>query len=337
VSSERVLHPKHGPHNPSVFTPSRRPNSVRRTTTHDSLRPDGLLGDVHLVATGRDLRTDADGQAAVVATARLDATIEYIPERLVTTISVDPPAEGIERLVGVRASSGFRQAVDDNVPDARTHSLRYQLLDDVPTALLVSGYTIGAGGVSMRPRGGLRLQHPDLCAGWATGGTILVEMEATGQVPVVTGPEAPSLRRDDDDLAWHQLSPLPAHGMRRSRRLDVWEGKGVIAVECFFRDSHFAADGLETVVHEYTVDASIDPETRRFLSCDTTVGALPWIECPGAVGSSERLIGAPAEGLRPWVRETFVGPTTCTHLNDTLRSLEGVPDLLAILAQDGLS
>jgi hypothetical protein len=316
-----------------VSTPPRRPNSVRRTTTHDSLRPDGLLGDVHLVARGRDLRTDADGQPSVVATASLDATIQYIPERQVSAISVCPPADGIDRLVGVRASSGFRQAVDDNVPDARTHSLRFQLLDDVPTALLVSGYAIGAGGVKMRPGGGPRLQHPDLCAGWATGGTILVEMEATGQPPVVTGPEAPSLRRDDDDVAWHEITALPAHGMRRSRRLDVWQGKGVITVECFFRDSHVDPDGLETAVHEYTVNASIDPETKRFLTCDTTVGALPWLECPGAVASSQRLIGAPAEGLRPWVRETFVGPTTCTHLNDTLRSLEGVPDLLAILAE----
>jgi hypothetical protein len=28
------------------------------------------------------------------------------------------------------------------------------------------------------------------------------------------------------------------------------------------------------------------------------------------------------------VRDTFTGPTTCTHLNDTLRSLEDVGALL---------
>jgi hypothetical protein len=283
------------------------------------------------VARGRDLRTDGDGQATVVATASLDATIQYLPERQIAAIAVDPPAAGVDRLVGVRASSGFRQAVDEAVPDARTHPLRFQLLDDVPTALLVSGYAIQAGGVKMRPGGGPRLQHPDLCAGWATGGTILVEMDATGQAPVVTGPEAPSLRRDDDDIAWHQTTALPANSMRRSRRLDLWEQHGVIAVDCFFRDSHVDAQGLETAVHEYTVTASIDPETMRFLSCDTAVGALPWLECPGAVASSQRLIGAPAEGLRPWVRETFVGPSTCTHLNDTLRSLEGVATLVTNL------
>jgi hypothetical protein len=331
MSSTRILHPKHGPHNPSESTPARRRHSVRRTTTHDSIRPDGLLGDVHLIATGRDVRTDGGGQATVIATAGLEATINYIPERKITAIAVDPPVDGIDRLIGVRASSGFRQAVDDETPEARAHPLRYQLLDDVPTALLVSGYTIQAGGVKMRPGGGPRLQHPDLCAGWATGGTILVEMEANGQAPVVTGPEAPSLGRDDDELAWHQTGSLPAHSMRRARRIDVWEDKGVIAVDCFFRDSHVDAEGLHTVVHEYTVTATIDPATKRFLSCDTAVGALPWLECPGAVGSSQRLIGAPAEGLRAWVRETFVGPSTCTHLNDTLRSLEGVSGLVAIL------
>jgi hypothetical protein len=179
--------------------------------------------------------------------------------------------------------------------------------------------------------GGPRLQHADLCAGWATGGTILVEMDATGYPPVVTGPEAPPL--DQESLAWHQVPPvLPAHGMRRRRLIDVWEEKGVVAVECFFRDSHFAAQGLETVVHEYTVHASIDPQTMRFVSCDASVGALPWVECPAAAASAQRLAGAPAEGLRGWVRDTFVGPSTCTHLNDTLRSLEDVPALILALS-----
>ena len=57
------------------------------------------------------------------------------------------------------------------------------------------------------------------------------------------------------------------------------------------------------------------------------------MECPGAAASATRLRGAPAAGLRAWVRETFVGPPTCTHLNDTLRSLEGVPDLVVALQQ----
>jgi len=332
VHAERPVHPKHGPHNPSGSTPPRRPSSVRRTTTHDSLRPDGLLGDVELVARGRDLRTEPDGQPTVLATAAVDATIRFVPDRQIMAISTHPRVDSIDQLVGVRASSGFRQAVDNALPGERTsHSLRFQLLDDIPTATLVSGYALGAGGVAMKP-GGPRLQHPDLCAGWATGGTILLEMEATGRAPVVTGPVAPSLERDDDPLGWHEVGPLASHSMRRRRRLDVWAEKAVVSFECFFRDSHFDAEGVETVVHEYTVRASINPETMRFMSCDAAIGALPWLECPAAAASAQRLAGAPVDGLRAWVRDTFVGPSTCTHLNDTLRCLEDVPTLVHAIA-----
>jgi hypothetical protein len=250
--------------------------------------------------------------------------------RRVLEIHTDPPEPALDALVGVTVSSGFRQAVDDAWPDHVRHPLRYQLLDDMPTALLVSGYAIGAGGVRAHPSGP-RLQHADLCAGWVTGGTILVEMGETGTPPVVTGPEAPSLARPDDPLAWHELSPLSAHGMRRWRRLDVWPEAGSIAIECFFRDSHVNPEGLETVVHEYTVEAGLDPSTLRFTRCHADIGALPWAECPGAAASAGRLVGAPAAGLRRWVRETFVGPPTCTHLNDTLRALEDVPVLVELL------
>jgi len=69
----------------------------------------------------------------------------------------------------------------------------------------------------------------------------------------------------------------------------------------------------------------------RFSSCDAAVGGLPWVECPTAATSAQRLIGVPADSLRATVRDTFVGPTTCTHLNDTLRSLEDVPALVGAL------
>ncbi|MGF7234353.1 MAG: DUF2889 domain-containing protein, partial [Frankia sp.] len=101
-----------------------------------------------------------------------------------------------------------------------------------------------------------------------------------------------------------------------------------VAVDAFFRDSHVDGGGLETVVHEYSVAATIDPATMRFTDCQATIGVLPWQECPGAVGSARRLVGTPVEGLRTSIRESFVGTSTCTHLNDTLRALEDVGDLV---------
>lgn len=335
VEPQRELHPRHGPHNPVTAAPRRRRPSVRRTTTHDSLRPDGLLGDVILEARGRDLATDADGKATVLSAAAVHAQIAYVPHRIVTRLSTEPEAHELATVVGQSASSGFRARVDDALGDRRwIHPLRYQLLDDLPTVLLVSGYAIGAGGAAF-PRSGSDLkvlQHPDLCAGWAVGGTILNEMEELGYAPVVTGPPAPDLDGGDDPLAWHEgVAPLPPHGMRRRRCLDIWREEDLVLVECLFRDSHFDTAGCETVVHEYTVHATVDPDTMRFDDCTADVGALPWLECPAAAASAQRLAGTTLDDLRSRVRGSFVGPSTCTHLNDTLRSLEDVPRLLDAL------
>jgi hypothetical protein len=123
--------------------------------------------------------------------------------------------------------------------------------------------------------------------------------------------------------------------MRRRRRIDVWGDDGGFAVECFFRDSHLDADGLETVIHEYTVHGAVDAATMRFTACDAEVGALPWMECPAAAASASRLVGTPVGDLRSRVRGTFVGTTTCTHLNDTLRSMADLPALVAAVPRGG--
>jgi hypothetical protein len=40
-------------------------------------------------------------------------------------------------------------------------------------------------------------------------------------------------------------------------------------------------------------------------------------------------------GLRAWVRSELAGPSTCTHLNDTLRGLADVPHLAGPLLAGG--
>ena len=55
----------------------------------------------------------------------------------------------------------------------------------------------------------------------------------------------------------------------------MWRDGGVTRrVECFFRDSHMSGEGVEMVLHEYTVRATPAPSTRRF-PCDADIGALP--------------------------------------------------------------
>jgi hypothetical protein len=322
---------------PAPRTPPRRPGSVRRTTTHDSLRPDGLLGPVHLDARARDLLTAPDGTAATLAEASVEGRIDYVTNRTITALRSDPPAPELEGLVGLSASSGFRRALDEAMPDEdRGRSLRYQLLDDVPTALLVAGYAIGAAGLR-QPGGSSSLNvgpvpfRADICAGWATGGTLLQQVAAFGHPQTLSGPDAPGLLDADDAVAWHPIGELGPHDMRRARRIDVWPTGDEFGVEAFFRDVHTDAQGRQTIVHEYLVRASVDRETGLFTACEADFGALPYPECPSALASASRLVGTPATDVRSRVKDSFTGTSTCTHLNDTLRSLAGVPHLISVL------
>ena len=58
---------------------------------------------------------------------------------------------------------------------------------------------------------------------------------------------------------------------------------------------------------------------------------LPWMECPEAVASAARVVGMPVGELRHRVRRELVGVSTCTHLNDTLRSLDDLAGLIPSL------
>jgi hypothetical protein len=338
---------------------------VRRTTTHDSLRPEGTGGPVTLIAQGRDLYTAADGNATILAAARVDATASS-PENVLESMVVDPAEDRLRALVGRRASSGFRRAVDEILPgEADLGTVRYQLLDDMPTALLVSGYAVLAGfhAAGGEPGGaerlrrhavprGRALQQVDMCSGWVSDG-VMVSGIAEGIPPYFEGPAVPDIAGpdagDSDSAGWHAHHPLPPGGMRRRRRIDVWldteaDGTQVARVESFFRDSYFPAssdeapDGpgpasAERVIHEYSVRAVVATGTESFRSCAATYGALPWPECPGATASAGRLAGTPVAGLRRRVREEFLGVGTCTHLNDTLRALADVGPLIAILRE----
>jgi len=298
------------------------------------LRPDGLDGTLVLQGRARDVRTDRAGVATVEGEVALFGRVAYGTDRQVLELRSEPAEPRLEALVGARASSGFRSAADSAVPDLRdSQALLYLLLDDLPVATLVSGYAVQYGSPEpLRPTPGVHaLQHADLCSGWRVGGTILIDIEAGNGAPVVTGPVAPSIDTPDDAFGWHEMAPLPANGMRRRRRLDVIATGDTIDLDAMFRDSHMSPDGIETVVHEYTLVATLDAGTHVVVDIEATPHALPWVECPSAAASAQGLVGLPLAGLRPYVRERFVGVPTCTHLNDLLRSLEDVERLVGLL------
>ena len=324
------LHPLHGVHEPTTGNPSRRPGSVRRTTSIDMTRIAGSLDPVYLNGRARELRTADDGTVTELGSATLSATIEFIA-RVVRHVEVTPPVAAMSRLSGAPAMSGFRAAADKAAPELRqARDLRYTLLDDVPVATLISGHALSASNLLGDVAKSGYLPVADQCAGFATGGLLMTSFEA-GDPVIVTGPEAPDLDHSDDSWAWHQLAALPRHGMRRRRRIDVYQGEkpSRVGIDAMFRDTYVRTDGVETIIHEYTLAAEVDSDSGVIAESVATPRVLPWQECPGAAASAQRIAGMTLSDLHFRVRQELFGTSTCTHLNDLLRSVADAENLIA--------
>jgi hypothetical protein len=328
------LHPLHGVHEPTTGNPSRRPRSARRTTSIDMTRDEGSLDPVYLNGRARDLWTAADGTVNELDSATLTATIELIA-RVVRHVEVTPPVAAMSRLAGAPAMSGFRAAADRAAPELRqARDLRYTLLDDVPVATLISGHALSASNLLGDVAKSGYLPVADQCAGFATGGLLLTSFEA-GDPVIVTGPAAPDLDHGDDSWAWHHVAALPRHAMRRRRRIDVYRGESPsrVGIDAMFRDTYVRTDGVETIIHEYTLAAEVDTDSGVIAESVATPRVLPWQECPGAVASAARITGMTLQELHFRVRQELSGTSTCTHLNDLLRSIADAEALIRLVKE----
>jgi Protein of unknown function (DUF2889) len=325
------LHPLHGVHEPTTGNPPRRPRSARRTTSIDMTRDENSLDPVYLTGRASDLWTDADGTATEIGSATLWATIELIA-RVVRHVEVTPPIAGMSRLAGAPAMSGFRAAADKVAPELRqARDLRYTLLDDVPVATLISGHALSASNMLGDVTKSGYLPVADQCAGFASNGQLLTSLKNGGTV-TPTGPRAPDLDHGDDIWAWHQVPPLPISGMRRRRRIDVHQrSTGLVDIDAMFRDTYVRSDRVETIIHEYTLAAVVDTATGVIVDSRATPRVLPWQECPGAVASAARITGMTLQELHFRVRQELFGTSTCTHLNDLLRSVADAEALIHLV------
>jgi Protein of unknown function (DUF2889) len=331
-----------GPHAPAIATPPRLAGSVRRTTSIDTVRPDGPDGELVVDARGRDLRTGPDGVdrmevlGEVALALRLDAATHALVDICADGVGADAGSlPDLGPLIGASVGSGFRRLLDQALPGERDRgSLLYLLLDDLVGAVLVSGYSLLHADALPRRDGlvdAMAARLGDQCAGWALDGGFIANLRETGRLATPHGPPAPELASlDDDPQAWHAMAPLPPDATRRRRRLDVLAPgpEGLYAIDAHFRDSHVDGDGHETVVHEYAAAGSVDARRRLIVDLWARALVLPWAECPAAVASAERLRGTSFDDLRLRVRRELVGTASCTHLNDTLRSLADLGALL---------
>ncbi len=318
---------------PSTSVPARAPGSVRRTTSIDMTIPDELT----LTGRARDVHTRLDGDVQVLDTASFDARVDYVGGQVIQAIGAAPTVDGLDSFIGRSASRGYRRELSRlGAEQGLVGRAVYQLLDDVPGAALVSGYSpqlnqrdVGVGSVIRAAARDDRMQAmAGVCAGWQAGGVVMTSILDGAMPPIELGPDAPSLATPEDPWAWHELpGPIRPHGMRRLRRIDIVPGASPAApltVDAFFRDSYMTEAGVETIVHEYTLLATVDPVGTRVLSSEATPRVLPFGQCPEAAASAGRLPGTTLDDLRSRIRADFVGATTCTHLNDMVRALEDV-------------
>ncbi len=116
--------------------------------------------------------------------------------------------------------------------------------------------------------------------------------------------------------------------MRRRRCIDVETGAGGdFAIWAMFRDTVGEGDGDEVVLHEYTVEVRGRHGVVGSVVAEPRV--LPFPECPAAADAVGALVGGEVGALASAVPTTLTGIASCTHLNDLLRALGGVGDLLA--------
>jgi len=297
-----------GPQRPVEQCPVPVPGTMRRTSTIDT-HPAGTSGqDVELRA--RDVRIERSGDATVIADAVVRARLI---DRVVEHVSGPHPR--LTELRGVRVGAGFRSTAATLLgSDVERATLLNLLLDDWVGASLVTGYGIHhaniVDGVEEEMADVVADHLSGICSGFAPRAAAVDFTRRTLLMPCARGPAAPALE------GLHPVEPLRPHGMRRMRRLDLGPDG---TFDAHFRDSHVDGAGTETIVHEYTVTGAT--ADSRISHVDAAARVLPWQECPGALSSARRIVGVPIAQLRNRIRTEFVGVSTCTHLNDTLRCL----------------
>ena len=268
----------------------------------------------------RDVVTDEEGRGRVVGAAVLDCIVA--PDRSVTSITSDPEEPALAALIGRVAHRGWRAAAREVVVGDSPLS---SLLDDVPIALLLSSYgALRQGSLDMMAVQPLMLHMRNLCAGWAEGATPMRTMDAglpmplPGVVPLALDPQ-------DDELSTEPRLPLVPGEVRRTRRLDVRPGSTVV-VHADFRDSWCDDDGAVGVLHEYVVTATLDAD-GVVTAIEAEPRVLPYDECTLAAASPLRLVGRRITEVADEVR-AGAGTSTCSHLDDLLRTLTHVPKLV---------
>lgn len=320
--------------NPS---PLRRRDSIRRTSSIDvTWESEEMTGLRHFAGRARDVVLTSAGEDHVRAEAVMDAAVSF--ERTITAITASPAPDGMQKLVGEKGGGHLRGVLRDLFPGliAEGHPL-YLLLDDISGVSLVSNWGWSQWGDNwldrMKQAEGIAdfdqlvATRTNVCWGFQPQFSSHQISTRRDDVGAADGKE---LRNPADPEGWHAFPASEGISFRRARRIDVWhEGDGT-KVEASFQDSAPREQGGRAALHEYILRVTVDGG-GTITALDPEPRVLPFHECPGAIANARSLIGTPIARARESVLENLRGPAGCTHLNDALRALAEVPQLLAAL------
>ena len=296
-----------------------------------------------MVCRARDLFTGQNPDDP----AELEAewiTLGMQPGAVAQTITASRRANELAALAGRRVGGPLRNGVAETMPEEPENStLLYRIIDD-----LAGGAFLAMAAWQSWLAGGIRAFNQ------AIGQPSLMDMKMEGMC-VSYRPGSPALLPDGrqnedfayrsigpfagvspDAHAWHPLLTTDGPNEGRLRYMDVWRDEGAVQVRFGFQDSSaMPGTALRRLFHEYTGRAVIDPETMVLKAIDMEFGSLPFTTCHAAAVTPQALVGQSVRDFRQAVIAVLPGITGCTHLNDSLRTLQDVPALVELLDQQG--
>lgn len=313
--------------------PVLRPGVMRRTTSIDMHWPEGRGAAAHFDARSRDAFVMANGALQIVDAHAITGQASLA--RLISNVEAGQDVRIGPALEGLRAGGQVRAKLRELFPaEADREAGLYLLLDDLAGATLVGnwgwfawdGYSEALGTII---RGtdisGWNGSMRGVCMGLRAGSSAL-DAKGFPKMEEQYSATVSSLVHPDDAQGWHDLPAFPDAAMRRARWIDVWRDGGALIAETGFQDSGARPDGQRQAIHEYRARLVLEADFR-IAAIDVTPHVLPHGDCPAAILNVQRMKGERLDNLREIVPQRLAGEEGCTHLNDVLRALAGVPAL----------
>jgi Protein of unknown function (DUF2889) len=320
--------------------PPRRPDSLRRTSSIQSLWPDGIGGPHIMPGRARDLFTGRDGAPVVLAEDEIRATMT--PDRRIAAMEGSRDTAMLAQCSGMRPGGELRKFLSVHLPDEISRAtLLYRLLDEMGGGafMAVSAWHswLPGGEVDYAAEQGLEsaTNRPveGVCLSFQRGSVAMTDEgrtnEALADHPFGRFPQSP-----DDPQTWHPFVASSGPNHLRVRRTDVWLEDDMLHVDAWFQDSTALPDRSDArmIFHEYGIMATIDPESFVLRKISVTPRVLPYSSCFAAPETAARMIGEKVTNFASQVPIMLRGTLGCTHLNEMLRSLHDVPVIAMMLS-----